>query len=204
MKDPLLALVHLKSLEEIVEAAKETIRRHRRRFLQRNMRPCPLNCKGADMVGHKVVGCMNCGSQNSEQCIKESTFVPLFTKEELAQQFADQLRNPEVLLREYRDITVFLWVLGAFDRQKKTVDEHIVSKVEQREKPKSIVASAPAGDPRPVVGQYDSKQNDQPTANGNTKPVQRPDGISAQTDGRRTRVVSRTAPGIAKGSSESD
>jgi hypothetical protein len=63
--------------------------------------------------------------------LRDDKFVPLFTKEELAQQFADQLRNPEILLREYRDVTVFLWVLGAFDKQTKQVDEQIVEKVEQ-------------------------------------------------------------------------
>lgn len=85
------------------------------------------------MVGHKVVGCTGCGSTNPDLCIKETKFEPLFTKEELARQFADQLRNPEVLLRDYRDITVFLWVLGAFDKQKKTLDERIVSRMEQHE-----------------------------------------------------------------------
>jgi hypothetical protein len=136
--DPLLSKVSLKALEEIIAAARETIHRHRRRFLQRNLRPCPVNCKGASMVGHKVVGCGNCGSRNPEQCAKDTAFVPLFSKEELAQQFADQLRNPEVLLREYRDVTVFLWVLGAFDKQSKVIDETIVSDVE-----KAKAASSP-------------------------------------------------------------
>ncbi len=145
MKDPLLNIVQLKSLEEIIAAAKDNIKRHRRRFLQRNLRACPENCKGASMIGHKVVGCTNCGSPNAENCIREDKFVPLFTKEELAQQFADQLRDPDVLLREYRDVTVFLWVLGAFDKQKKTLDEQIVSKVEQREKSKATGASAGSG-----------------------------------------------------------
>lgn len=85
------------------------------------------------MLGHKVVGCNNCGSQNADQCLREKKFAPLFSKEELAQQFADQLRDPEILVREYRDITVFLWVLGAFDKQTKTLDETIVEKVEQSE-----------------------------------------------------------------------
>lgn len=85
------------------------------------------------MLGREIVGCTNCGSLSADKCLKESKFVPVYTKEELAQQFADQLRNPEILLREYRDITVFLWVLGAFDKQKKTLDETIVEKVEQSE-----------------------------------------------------------------------
>lgn len=133
MTDPLLSKVNLKSLQDIIAAARETIHRHRRRFLQRNLRPCALNCKGANTMGYKVIGCGKCGTNNPEACIQSSRFEALFTKEELGQQFADQLRNPEVLLREYRDVTVFLWVLGAFDKQTREIDEHIVSKVEQRD-----------------------------------------------------------------------
>jgi hypothetical protein len=150
--DPLLSKIKLKALEEIIAAARETIHRHRRKFLQRNLRPCPENCKGATMVGHKVVGCTNCGSPNTENCIKEEKFVPLFTKEELAQQFADQLRNPEVLLREYRDVTVFLWVLGAFDKQKKEIDETIIEKVEQSENKIRKMAAGQAGSNDVSVG----------------------------------------------------
>lgn len=168
MKDPLHNLVQLKTLEEIIAAARETIHRHRRRFLQRNLRPCALNCKGASMVGHKVVGCTNCGSPNDDSCLKENKFVPLFTKEELAQQFADQLRNPDVLLREYRDVTVFLWVLGAFDKQKKTLDENIVEKVEQRDKTKSVAAS---GDGSTAVTDRVPKLRDSRAANGTGEPA---------------------------------
>src|ERR1700675_3990765 len=102
MNDPLLSLVNLKSLEEIVAAAKETIHRHRRRYLQRNLRPCPTNCKKADLVGSRVGGCSGCGSPNGVTCIKKSRFEPQFSKNELAQQFARLIRNPEALLRDYR------------------------------------------------------------------------------------------------------
>lgn len=193
-QDPLLALIKLKSLEEIIAAAKEMIHRHRRRFLQRNLRPCPLNCKGADTIGRKVVGCSNCASQNAEQCIKVSRFDPLFTKEELAEQFADQLRNPEILVREYRDIAVFLWVLGAFDKQAKTVDEHIVSKVEQREKPNSNVVAAGVGDSRPA-GNQPSPRSDNPQAVGGTEgSTGDHDSRPTEAISRRTSVISRTAP----------
>jgi hypothetical protein len=140
VNDPLLSQVRLKPLEEIVAAAKETIHRHRRRFLQKNLRPCPTNCQRAETVGYKVVGCSGCGTRNAEHCIKEGEFRPIFTKDELAKQFADQLRDPEVLLREYRDVTVFFWVLGAFDKQKRTVDEQIVSEVERNDKAKRMAA----------------------------------------------------------------
>lgn len=167
--DPLHNLVQIKSLDEIITAAKETIKRHRRRFLQRNLRPCPVNCKGASMLGHKVVGCTNCGSPNAENCIKENKFVPLFTKEELAQQFADQLRDPDVLLREYRDVTVFLWVLGAFDKQKKTLNENIVEKVEQREKSKAVSAGADSSNDQLRVRDSLPSDSDRPAKDGNKK-----------------------------------
>ena len=110
------------------------------------------------MVGHKVVGCTNCGSPKADACIKDSKFVPLFTKEELAQQFADQLRNPEILLREYRDVTVFLWVLGAFDKQKKTLDETIVEKVEQSED--KVRKAAVGNGSVPSDSQHGTERND--------------------------------------------
>jgi hypothetical protein len=170
VKDPLLSLIQLKPLEEIIAAARETIHRHRRRFLQRNTRPCPENCKGASMVGHKVVGCTNCGSPNADACIREDKFVPLFTKEELAQQFADQLRNPEVLLREYRDVTVFLWVLGAFDKQKKQVDETIVEKVEQSEDKIRKMAASGGGNSSPSRTDRVPKLGDSAATGGTDHP----------------------------------
>jgi hypothetical protein len=151
VNDPLLSKVQPKSLEEIVAAARDTVKRHRRRFLQRSLRPCPENCKGQSTLGREVIGCTNCGSPSGDKCVRESKFVPLYTKEELARQFADQLRNPEILLREYRDVTVFLWVLGAFDKQTKVLDEAIVEKVEQSEnKARKMAASGDGGRVPPV------------------------------------------------------
>jgi hypothetical protein len=37
-------------------------------------------------------------------------------KEELYLEFHARMKNPEILLREYKDITTLLWVLGEFDR----------------------------------------------------------------------------------------
>src|SRR5271157_3975675 len=171
--DPLLSKVQLKTLEEIVAAARDTIRRYRRRFLQRSLRPCPENCKGASMLGHKVVGCTNCGSPNGESCIKDSKFVPLFTKEELAQQFADQLRDPEILVREYRDVTVFLWVLGAFDKQKKTLDETIVERVEQSEgKARKMGAGSSSSSGDHVLREPRTGSHDPTSEDGTGGPVQ--------------------------------
>lgn len=194
--DPLLALVRLKSLEEIITAAKETIHRHRRRYLQRNLRPCPTNCQKANMVGHKVVGCSGCGSPNSDKCLKEAKFVPILTKDELAKQFANQLRNPEALLREYRDVTVFLWVLGAFDKQKKTVDEHIVSKVEQREKPNGNTTAATASGSQSDGHHSRAGSHDPEAADGNVDPVPNVEAFPAARGGLQRRVISRSTSTI--------
>jgi hypothetical protein len=129
VNDPLLKKVKLKSLEEILARARDIISRHRRRFLQRNLRPCPMNCKQAEMMGRKVIGCSGCGSHDPNQCLKNEKFAPLFDKKQLFKQFADQLRDPGVLLRDYRDVVVFLWILGAFDEE---LDEELVPLVEKK------------------------------------------------------------------------
>ena len=37
-------------------------------------------------------------------------------KQELYEEFQTRMRDPQVLLNEYKDITTLLWVLGEFDR----------------------------------------------------------------------------------------
>lgn len=109
------------------------IHRYRRRWLKRNLRPCPNNCQLADTVGRRVVGCTGCGSHNPEQCTKDQKFVPLYTKEELHEQFRQRIRNQEILLREYRDIAALLWAMGGFDEE---LSESVIAGVEKRvEKP---------------------------------------------------------------------
>lgn len=160
--------IRLKSLEEVLERFRELVRRHRRRFLNRNLRPCPNNCKFADVVGHKVVGCTNCGSHNPEFCKKHEKFVPLYSKEELAEQFKHALYDPQLLLKEYRDLVVFLWVLGQFDSDE--VPQQIFEKVEKRE------AAQPGGNPSsPHSGSIDdgnqrhAERSNPETENHNTR-----------------------------------
>lgn len=123
--------IKLKSLDEIMERFQELVHRHRRRFLKRYLRPCPNNCKSAEMVGREVVGCKGCGSRNPEFCKNQNKFIPLNTKEELSEEFRTMLRDPQLLLREYRDLVVFLWVTGQFDSEE--IPEHIIEKVEKHD-----------------------------------------------------------------------
>jgi hypothetical protein len=85
----------------------------------------------AEMMGRKVTGCSGCESIDPNKCLRPDKFKPAYSKEELAAQFASELRDPGTLLRDYRDVVVFFWVLGAFDEEKR-VDEEIVSKVEKK------------------------------------------------------------------------
>jgi hypothetical protein len=50
------------------------------------------------------------------------------TKQELATQFAQDLRNPAILQREYRDVLVLLWVLGGYDGEGNV--ERVLARVE--------------------------------------------------------------------------
>ena len=100
----------IKSPEEIWDKCRELVKRHRRRFLQSNSRPCPWNCTKAVLSSkHEVTGCRGCGSRNPEFCKNTGLFSPLFTKEELVHQFKEKLKDPQVLLQEYRDLVVFFF-----------------------------------------------------------------------------------------------
>lgn len=119
----------IKSPEEIWNKCWELVKRHRRRFLQSNMRPCPWNCTKAIISSkHEVIGCRGCGSKNPDFCKNRSLFRPLFTKEELIRQFKEKLKDPQVLIREYRDLVVFFWCLNMFNME--TLDEEKILNME--------------------------------------------------------------------------
>ena len=56
--------------------------------------------------------------------------MPMDTKEELADQFANDLRNPQVLRHQYRDVMSLLWVVGGFKGEEP--DENVIKAVEFR------------------------------------------------------------------------
>lgn len=130
----------LRSTKEILDKFREVVHRHRRRYLERNLRPCPYNCKSAEVgTMHKVLGCEGCGSTNPDRCYSTEKFVPILSKEECVEQFRQDLRNPQILLRDYRDVVFFMWVLGAPADTK--VDENVLQEAETREpksKPKAV------------------------------------------------------------------
>jgi hypothetical protein len=104
--------LQLRSKQEIVERCREIIHRARRRFLKKNSRPCPLNCQFATQRGNEVTGCSKCKSYDIERCMRPEEFSPFYTKEELYQQFREELYDRQILFRKYPAIGVLLWVLG--------------------------------------------------------------------------------------------
>jgi hypothetical protein len=120
----LLKKLKPKSPEEILTRIGDLIQRHRRRYLKRNLRPCPLNCDLAKEVGRTVVGCVGCSSRNPEVCNQPDNFVPLYTKAELYEQFQEEIQDYEVLVRNYRDLAMLLWVVGV-DSDETTVIQTI-------------------------------------------------------------------------------
>jgi hypothetical protein len=161
MNDPLLKKIKLKSPEEIIARARDIISRHRRRFLSRNLNPCPGNCAMAEMMGRKITGCGGCGTIDPNKCIHPEKFQPAYSKEELAKQFAEELRDPGTLLRDYRDVVVFFWVLGAFDEEKQ-VDEEIVSKVEKKHVETRSTAENSSRDGSTEVSPHDVQGGERP------------------------------------------
>ncbi len=143
MDPEVLHSLRVKSKEEIVEQLKEIVHRHRRRYLKKYLRPCPENCTQAVVTSHGVTGCKGCQSRNPEQCHDPTQFHACASKEELYKDFQEDLRDPSVLRHDYRDIMVFLWVLGQFDGDE--VPEAVMANVEVR-LPKDKKGSTPHAD----------------------------------------------------------
>jgi len=169
--------LRLKPLNEVIERIKEGIHRYRRRYLKKNLRPCPNNCKMAEIYGQKVVGCTGCGSRNPELCAKEKLFQPLYTKDELYEQFKAGLRNPAILQREYRDLVALFWVIGAFDTQ--SVDEQVINGVEKRVEKLEPGNSSAVPDPAFVSSpsQSGTGQSDQPATTTHPRIISRQRGV---------------------------
>jgi hypothetical protein len=105
-----LTQITVKSRESIVEKLSRIIHHHRRRYMKKHTRPCPINCEYASVVSRGVTGCTRCDSSNPEVCRQEAYFAPIASKEEIAREFSLDLRDPNILRHEYRDVMALLKV----------------------------------------------------------------------------------------------
>jgi hypothetical protein len=119
-----------KSVDEILDKLREVIHRYRRKYIRSYLRPCPNNCTLAHLSGNRVVGCKGCKSHNPERCTQHEVYQAISTKEELALEFRNMLRDKQILQRDYPAIAVFLWVLGQLDQE--VMSERVIAEVEER------------------------------------------------------------------------
>jgi len=108
--------IKLKTQEEILDRLKELIQRSRKRYIKNHMKPKGNNC--AFVVYDDVLDtyrCTKCGTQDPDCCKNHELFEPKKSREEVVKDFANDIKNPNIMLREYRDIAAILWCLGQFD-----------------------------------------------------------------------------------------
>ena len=123
--------IKMKTQEEVLIRLKELIQRSRKRYIKNHTKPKGSNC--AYVVYDDEADqyrCTKCGTTDPDRCLNQEMFQPKRNREELAKDFADEVKNPQILLREYRAEAALLWVLGQFSDDD---DETPVIDIEKRE-----------------------------------------------------------------------
>jgi len=116
----------VKSAQEIYERLRELMRRRLRRYVQKHLRPCPMNCEKAVLDRQDVViGCAGCKSNNIDRCRRPENFVAVTAKEQLVEEWKDRFRNPEIVLREHQGEAALMWVLGVWDNFEEFINKQL-------------------------------------------------------------------------------
>ena len=114
--------VKVKSAEEILIRLRELLQRDQTKYIRRHTKPKGVNCKHRRWDGDKEEWTCRCGTTDPDICLCHDQFEPEFTREDLVQQFKEDVHNPQKLLREYRAEATLLWVLGQFDQEQPATD----------------------------------------------------------------------------------
>ena len=128
--------VVMKTKEEILERLRELIQRSRKRYIKNHTKPKGNNCayviydEEADQYR-----CTRCGTTDPDRCLNQEMFKPKREREELVKDFAIEIKTPQIMLREYRDIAAILWCLGYFSQ---SGDPEPVISIEKREIPDNL------------------------------------------------------------------
>lgn len=118
-----------KSADEIYERLRELMRRRLRRYVQKHMRACPLNCDKAVLDrNEQVIGCNGCKSNNVDRCRRPENFTCITDKETLVEEWKDRFRNPEIVLREHQGEAALMWVLGVWDNFEEFISKQFAGK----------------------------------------------------------------------------
>lgn len=128
--------IKVKSEREILDRLRELVSRHRKRFFKNHLKPKGDNCAFVVYDEYsETYKCLKCGTTDPENCLNHKLFQAAKTKEELAQDFSDDIHNTQKMLRDYRDIASLLWVLSQYDMPEVPLKESLSSSVETREIP---------------------------------------------------------------------
>lgn len=108
-----------KTPTEILAKLRETIHRHRKKFVKKHSVCHPENCAGAvlDAEGNPQP-CTLCGAKQGEECKRDTAFMPRHSREAIHALFKADINNPQKLVRDYRDVAFLLWALGLLDGDK--------------------------------------------------------------------------------------
>lgn len=122
----------LKSIAEIQKRLRDLVHKHKKRYLKKHLTPCLENCAGALSVQQPDVKeflrqnedvCTFCRSRELGLCNDLNKFKPVKSKEEIIENFTEDIKNPKILPREYKDVAVMLWVLGYLDPEEDSEKE---------------------------------------------------------------------------------
>lgn len=114
--------IRVKSAEEILLRLRELLQRDQTKYIRRHTKPKGDNCKHRYLDPKTQEWTCRCGTKEPDTCLCHSQFEPEFTRDQLLQQFREDVHNPQKLLREYRAEATLLWVLGQFDQEQPATD----------------------------------------------------------------------------------
>ena len=105
--------IRMKTPVEVAERLRDLLQRSRKRYVRNRLKPKGQNC--AHVIYDEALDtyrCTRCGTTDPDRCLNVTQFEPLRTKDELNEKFREDIKNPQILLREYRAEAALLWVLG--------------------------------------------------------------------------------------------
>lgn len=124
--------VSLKSPQEILKRLRELIHKHKKKFLKKYTAPSVENCNGAlsctnpELAEHLDPNedrCTRCKSRMGFPCARQELFEPKYSKEEIVEMFKEDIKNPQKLPREYKDVALLMWVLGFLDPEEAVLED---------------------------------------------------------------------------------
>lgn len=105
-----------KTPAEILTKLRDTVHKHRKKFVKKHSVCKPENCAGSVANPDGTFSpCAFCRAAPGDPCANENAFLPRFNRDALNGMFKADINNPQKLVRDYRDVAFLLWALGLLD-----------------------------------------------------------------------------------------